>query len=252
MHVTEVGHAYSIMSTVNHVPATTRASTAWTVKTRQLSSSQRTDHSRTHNIVVDGFASTVICQCGVCRLMHRLEGRIHRHCASGARCLSFAAAVTRIQHAVVCAGLGPAAMAEQGHRWLSLNTPVHELCLHNTLPTGQSFRWRRTAHDTYTGVIGQRVVQLKQLDNDVVWRTVARGPLAPEQEDAAVMREYFNLDTQLSELSAEWSKRDDRFRRISPCIPGARMLQQDPTGTCDLAAICCCLRTANFTGVLMA
>eukprot|EP00878_Enallax_costatus_P022424 GHUV01023788.1.p2 GENE.GHUV01023788.1~~GHUV01023788.1.p2 ORF type:complete len:170 (+),score=14.38 GHUV01023788.1:114-623(+) len=123
-----------------------------------------------------------------------------------------------------------AVMDQPYGRWQSLNTPQQELCVHNTLPTGQSFRWRRTSSDTYTGVIGQRVVQLRQLEDDVHWRVVARGPLAPESGDADVMRDYFNLDTSLKTLSAEWSSRDDRFRRIAPCIPGARMLQQDPTG----------------------
>ena len=42
--------------------------------------------------------------------------------------------------------------------WRSLGTPRAELQLDYTLPTGQSFRWRRTAAGEYTGVIGQRVV----------------------------------------------------------------------------------------------
>lgn len=124
-----------------------------------------------------------------------------------------------------------AVMDQPADQWRSLNTPLQELCLHNTLPTGQSFRWRKTSSDTYTGVIGQRVVQLRQLQEDVHWRVVARGPAAPDHKDAEVMREYLNLDTSLAALSAEWCSRDGRFTRISPCIPGARMLQQDPTGT---------------------
>lgn len=43
-------------------------------------------------------------------------------------------------------------------RWRSLGTPRSELSLDFTLPTGQSFRWRRTGSGEYTGVVGQRVV----------------------------------------------------------------------------------------------
>ena len=37
--------------------------------------------------------------------------------------------------------------------------PRKELCLAFTLPTGQSFRWRKTGEDMYTGVVHQRVVR---------------------------------------------------------------------------------------------
>lgn len=127
-----------------------------------------------------------------------------------------------------------AMMEAPSSKWLSLNSPQQEMCLHNTLPTGQSFRWRRTSTDTYTGVIGQRVVQLRQLEDDVHWTVVARGPLAPEQEDAAVIQDYFNLNTKLASLCDHWSSRDERFRKVVSFLPGARMLRQDPVGKCML------------------
>ncbi len=43
--------------------------------------------------------------------------------------------------------------------WRSLAMPRRELCLAFTLPTGQSFRWRKTGDDLYTGVVHQRVVR---------------------------------------------------------------------------------------------
>ncbi len=42
--------------------------------------------------------------------------------------------------------------------WQSLDCPSSELRLEFTLPTGQSFRWRKTGPQEYTGVIQQRVV----------------------------------------------------------------------------------------------
>jgi hypothetical protein len=67
-------------------------------------------------------------------------------------------------------------------------------CTTPACPAGQSFRWRLTSPpDTYTGVIGQRVVQLRQLADDVQWRVLARGPGAGTDTDAAALREYFNV-----------------------------------------------------------
>eukprot|EP00879_Flechtneria_rotunda_P007898 GHRR01008275.1.p1 GENE.GHRR01008275.1~~GHRR01008275.1.p1 ORF type:complete len:589 (+),score=236.26 GHRR01008275.1:58-1824(+) len=121
--------------------------------------------------------------------------------------------------------------------WQSLGTPKQELLLSNTLPTGQSFRWRKTAEDTFTGVLGQRVVEIRQLNDDVEYRVLARGPSAPRSGDPAAMRDYFNLDTSLSTLSLEWAQRDERFRCIAPHLPGARMLRQDPV-ECLFQFIC--------------
>ncbi|WIA29588.1 hypothetical protein OEZ86_012079 [Tetradesmus obliquus] len=131
-----------------------------------------------------------------------------------------------------------AGIADQA-AWRSLGTPQSQLLLHNTLPTGQSFRWRLTAApDTYTGVIGQRVVQLRQLLDDVQWRVLARGPGASPEADAAALREYFNLDAaDLAVLYSEWCSRDARFAAVSPHLPGARMLRQDPV-ECLFEFIC--------------
>lgn len=42
--------------------------------------------------------------------------------------------------------------------WQSLEVPPAELTLDFTLPTGQSFRWRRTGEAEFTGVVDNRVV----------------------------------------------------------------------------------------------
>ena len=49
-----------------------------------------------------------------------------------------------------------------GGEWRSLGTNARELRLDNTLPTGQSFRWRKTVGGVYVGVIGARVVSMRQ------------------------------------------------------------------------------------------
>lgn len=43
--------------------------------------------------------------------------------------------------------------------WKRLSAPREELNLHFTLPTGQSFRWRKIGQEDYIGLIGERVVR---------------------------------------------------------------------------------------------
>jgi intraflagellar transport protein 122 len=49
---------------------------------------------------------------------------------------------------------------------------------------------------------------------------LARGDGADAARDAAVLRDYFNLDTGLAALSDEWAARDSRFAGIRDYIPG--------------------------------
>ncbi|KAF6257943.1 hypothetical protein COO60DRAFT_1169431 [Scenedesmus sp. NREL 46B-D3] len=84
---------------------------------------------------------------------------------------------------LLCQRMPAAAVGADQAAWSSLGTPHSQLLLSNTLPTGQSFRWRLTAPpDTYTGVVGQRVVQLRQRPDDVHWRVLARGPGASQMQ----------------------------------------------------------------------
>jgi 8-oxoguanine DNA glycosylase, N-terminal domain len=45
-----------------------------------------------------------------------------------------------------------------GRGWRKLGAPPSELRLAFTLPTGQSFRWRRCGPEDFIGVVGQRLV----------------------------------------------------------------------------------------------
>ncbi|GMH36261.1 hypothetical protein BSKO_04129 [Bryopsis sp. KO-2023] len=122
-------------------------------------------------------------------------------------------------------------------RWKGLGAPPCELNLDFVLPTGQSFRWRKNAGGVYTGVVGSRVVQLKQTNADVMYRTIARGPRSKPKEDAKILRDYFNLDVSLTTLNEFWSEKDERFKAVHPYIPGARVLRQDPV-ECIFEFIC--------------
>jgi 3-methyladenine DNA glycosylase/8-oxoguanine DNA glycosylase len=121
--------------------------------------------------------------------------------------------------------------------WFSLGTCGAELRLDNTLPTGQSFRWRKTTEGDYVGVVGERVVSMRQAPDDVLYRVHCRPRGEPPSADRDALANYFNLDVSLSTLSAGWAEADERFRRLEPHLPGCRMLRQDPA-ECLFSFIC--------------
>ena len=65
-------------------------------------------------------------------------------------------------------------------------------------------------------------VRVRQDGEDVRYQVLARGDGADEARDAAVLRDYFNLDTGLAALSDDWAARDGRYAAIRDYIAGAR------------------------------
>lgn len=63
-------------------------------------------------------------------------------------------------------------------------------------------------------------VKVQQRPDDIVYQVIARGNDAGPSEDAAVLRDYFNLQACLAELCQEWSSRDARFKSIYEHFPG--------------------------------
>ncbi len=61
----------------------------------------------------------------------------------------------------------------------------------------------------------------------MVYRVLARCRDASPAHDAAVLRDYFNLDTQLTSLAAEWAAQCSRFRDVSPHFPGV-LIRREP------------------------
>ena len=59
--------------------------------------------------------------------------------------------------------LGPQTACQGTVKWQSLGTSRQELTLDFTLPTGQSFRWRKSGDADYTGVLNQRLVRTLDL-----------------------------------------------------------------------------------------
>ncbi|XP_024396718.1 N-glycosylase/DNA lyase OGG1 [Physcomitrium patens] len=127
----------------------------------------------------------------------------------------------------------------EGWKWCSLGVGRAELCLDFTLPTGQSFRWRRTGLSQYTGVLGAHLISLRQIADDVEFFHHASSckANASGSDIEKDIREYLNLDTSLVVLYTEFSVADARFAAVAPFIAGARLLRQSPL-ECVFQFIC--------------
>lgn len=65
---------------------------------------------------------------------------------------------------------------------------------------------------------------MQQLADDVQYQVIARGETTDPSEDAAVLRDYFNLQAcKLEDQCQEWSSRDERFRKIHTYFPGRQV-----------------------------
>lgn len=145
---------------------------------------------------------------------------------------------------VACRSMDPSRDSPKGLAagWSLLGTPASELRLEHTMPTGQSFRWISPKDDRseYLGVLGNRVMILRQLEGDVAYKTIAVGEDQCglfAMPDRKLMEEYFNLRVPLTKLSETWSRVDPIYKKMNDALPGARMLRQDPV-ECLFSFIC--------------
>ncbi|KAK2765505.1 8-oxoguanine glycosylase ogg1 [Arachnomyces sp. PD_36] len=129
--------------------------------------------------------------------------------------------------------------------WRKLPISLTELCINTTLRCGQSFRWQRSENDEWRCVLHGRILSLRQDDTHLHYRTytpssskqslpaiTSSTPPAMKQEELnddteALIKSYFNLDSNLSELYEQWSAADPNFKKKAPRFTGVRILRQD-------------------------
>lgn len=138
--------------------------------------------------------------------------------------------------------------------WTPLNLPRDELTLDYTLPTGQSFRWRRTGsvknrngeeETLFTGVVGKRVVQLSHVGESgqaafrvLVDKTEPQASSSSSPSDVLEeLSDYFNARVALAPMAARWAAADARWRSAARVARGARVLRQPPL-ECLLSFVC--------------
>lgn len=122
-----------------------------------------------------------------------------------------------------------------------------ELRLGPTLMSGQLFRWSEDAAGVFTGVLGRRVVALRECgdagDADIEARVVVDGSQAGDGASAVPLKEelrgFFQLEVPLEPLYREWAAADARFGRAveDAELAGLRCCRQDPA-ECLLTFVC--------------
>lgn len=96
---------------------------------------------------------------------------------------------------------------------------VRDFNIKHIFECGQCFRWNREEDGTYTGVIQNKVINVKQNDSDVIINNVT-------ESDIDLIEEYFDLKTDYAEIK----KRVDTDEIMSEAIKfgyGIRILNQD-------------------------
>ena len=86
---------------------------------------------------------------------------------------------------------------------------------------GQCFRWNKQEDESYTGVIKNAVINVKQTDNKIVFKGISENNLSE------VVKEYFDLDTNYQDLKSKLSKIDEFMKESIEFGDGIRILNQD-------------------------
>ncbi|CAJ1947413.1 unnamed protein product [Cylindrotheca closterium] len=146
-------------------------------------------------------------------------------------------------------------------KYIDLVVPPAELRPSATLTTGQCFHWKAVVaiadedengtikkesawgtHDAteWVGIIrlpdGRScVLAIRETPSSTLYRPLTT--TVPTADIEQYLRSYFRLDDSLGHLYQKWSKADDRLATIAKCIPGVRILEQDPF-ECLISFIC--------------
>lgn len=127
--------------------------------------------------------------------------------------------------------------------WHRLCASPVELRLDTTLANGQCFGWHRQPNDDWVGVLGSRLVSLRDTESDTLFRCLSAlppaAPSAATEEELLrdELRDYFQLATELEPLYRRWSSADERMAAVAGALPGMRVLRQEPS-ECLVSFIC--------------
>ncbi|TVU29719.1 hypothetical protein EJB05_21301, partial [Eragrostis curvula] len=132
----------------------------------------------------------------------------------------------------------PAADEEAQEEWHPLPLSAADLSLQLTLPTGQTFLWRRTSLSPlhFTGAVGPHLISLSHLpDGQLAFLLHNDGDGHPSSSSTvtaarAALCDYLNAAVPLADLWRQFAAADERFAEVAARIGGggARVLRQDP------------------------
>lgn len=86
---------------------------------------------------------------------------------------------------------------------------------------GQCFRWNKEEDNSYTGVFGSNVLNVKKEDNDIVIKGICDGDIEH------ICKNYFDLDTDYEKIKEQLSSIDEYLANSIEYGKGIRILNQD-------------------------
>ncbi len=86
---------------------------------------------------------------------------------------------------------------------------------------GQCFRWNKELDGSYTGVIKNAVLNVKQEENKTIFKGIVNGDIKK------VCKEYFDLDEDYEKIKISLSKIDENMQNSIKYGSGIRILKQD-------------------------
>ena len=86
---------------------------------------------------------------------------------------------------------------------------------------GQCFRWNKESNGSYTGIVGKNVINVKQVDNQVIFSSFGADDLQK------LVVNYFDLNRNYEEIKDKLSKIDEHLAKSIEYGNGIRILNQD-------------------------
>jgi len=97
--------------------------------------------------------------------------------------------------------------------------------LSQTFDCGQCFRWEQTGEDTFEGIAFGRKLKIYKDNADIVLKKTSK------EEFNKVWKDYFDLNTNYSDIASELSNIDPILLKAYNYCPGIRILRQEPWET---------------------
>lgn len=98
---------------------------------------------------------------------------------------------------------------------------INSFELKDIFDCGQCFRWNKQEDGSYTGVVGENVLNVKKEKNNVIIEGIGKDKFSKMTE------EYFDLKRDYNEIKEELSKVDSNMKNSIKYGKGIRLLNQD-------------------------
>ena len=108
--------------------------------------------------------------------------------------------------------------------------------LGESLESGQAHRWRKLEDGWYSGVLGRRLIHIRQNPAGAEYNVVGTWIDPNDATTDALLHSYFRLDDDIHAIYADVC-RDRRVAEMVARYPGLRILRQEPW-ECTVAFIC--------------